>query len=449
MSDPDVNTDPRWFKQLFESSPDPTWIIDRNRFVECNQAAITTLGYANRDALLNVHPSELSPPCQPDGEVSYIKAERMLALALQQGLHRFDWMHRKADGTDFLAEVTLSVVKLRDRQLIHCVWRDITERKRTEEQLLRQNNLLSAVIENFPGAISVVGADLRVAAHNRQFKTLLEFPDWLIDKPGVTFEDIVRFNAQRGDYGAGDPEKHVAAVLARVSNLQPHKFERVRPNGTVLEIRGMPMPGGGFVTTYIDITARKQAEQEIENLAFHDALTRLPNRRLLNDRLNQAMAASKRSGGCGALMFLDLDHFKPLNDKHGHEVGDLLLIEVASRLSACVRQVDTVARFGGDEFVVLLGDLPTSRDDATARAGLIAEKIRLSLAQPYLLTRQRAGQADARIEHHCTVSMGVAVFVNHEASPDDLLKWADMAMYESKESGRNTVRYHAWRSTGD
>jgi len=211
----------------------------------------------------------------------------------------------------------------------------------------------------------------------------------------------------------------------------------------------MPMPGGGFVTTYIDITARKQAEQEIENLAFHDALTRLPNRRLLNDRLNQAMAASKRNGGCGALMFLDLDHFKPLNDKHGHEVGDLLLIEVASRLSACVRQVDTVARFGGDEFVVLLGDLPASRDDATARAGLIAEKIRLSLAQPYLLTRQRAGQADARIEHHCTVSMGVAVFVNHEASPDDLLKWADMAMYESKESGRNTVRYHAWRSTGD
>jgi diguanylate cyclase (GGDEF)-like protein len=341
------------------------------------------------------------------------------------------------------------VVRLQGRQVIHCVWRDITERKRIEEQLLRQNNLLSAVIENFPGAISVVDADLRVAAHNRQFKTLLEFPDWLIDKPGVTFEDIVRFNAQRGDYGAGDPEKHVAAVLARVSNLQPHKFERVRPNGTVLEIRGMPMPGGGFVTTYIDITARKQAEQEIENLAFHDALTRLPNRRLLNDRLNQAMAASKRNGGCGALMFLDLDHFKPLNDKHGHEVGDLLLIEVASRLSTCVRQVDTVARFGGDEFVVLLGDLPASRDDATARAGLIAEKMRLSLAQPYLLTRQRAGQADARIEHHCTVSMGVAVFVNHEASPDDLLKWADMAMYESKESGRNTVRYHAWRSTGD
>lgn len=449
MGEADCRPDAGWFQQLFESSPDPTWIIDDNHFVECNEAAIKTLGYTSREEFLNVHPSQLSPPCQPDGQDSFAKAEQLLAQTRALGQKRFEWVHCRADGSEFIAEVTLSVVRLQGRQVIHCVWRDITERKRIEEQLLRQNNLLSAVIENFPGAISVVDADLRVAAHNRQFKTLLEFPDWLIDKPGVTFEDIVRFNAQRGDYGAGDPEKHVAAVLARVSNLQPHKFERVRPNGTVLEIRGMPMPGGGFVTTYIDITARKQAEQEIENLAFHDALTRLPNRRLLNDRLNQAMAASKRNGGCGALMFLDLDHFKPLNDKHGHEVGDLLLIEVASRLSTCVRQVDTVARFGGDEFVVLLGDLPASRDDATARAGLIAEKMRLSLAQPYLLTRQRAGQADARIEHHCTVSMGVAVFVNHEASPDDLLKWADMAMYESKESGRNTVRYHAWRSTGD
>ena len=442
MSDPDFKSDPRWFKQLFESSPDPTWIIDGNRFVECNQAAITALGYASRDALLNVHPSELSPPRQPDGQDSYTKAEHMLALALQQGLHRFEWLHRKADGTDFLAEVTLSVIKLSDRQLIHCVWRDITERKRVEEQVLRQNNLLSAVIENFPGAISVVDANLRAVTYNRQFGHLLDLPDWLLAKPDVGFGDIVRFNAQRGDYGPGDPEQQAVALVERARSFQPHKFERVRPNGTVLEIRGEPMPGGGFVTTYLDITARKQAEEEIHQLAFHDALTKLPNRRLLNDRLSQAMATSKRSGGFCALMFLDLDNFKPLNDTHGHEVGDLLLVEAANRLKHCVREVDTVSRFGGDEFVVLLSDLPSDRPASTKQARVIAEKIRFALALPYRLTRKHEGQADTLVEHHCTVSIGVTVFVNQEASQDDLLKWADMAMYEAKDAGRDTVCFH-------
>ncbi len=166
MSHPDFKSDPGWFRQLFESSPDPSWIIDGNRFVECNEAAIRTLGYSSREELLNVHPSKLSPPRQADGEDSYAKAERMMALARDKGLHRFEWIHSKADGTNFVAEVTLSMVELENRSVIYCVWRDITERKRIEEKLLRQNNLLSAIIENFPGAISVVDADLRAVVHN-------------------------------------------------------------------------------------------------------------------------------------------------------------------------------------------------------------------------------------------------------------------------------------------
>ena len=406
MPDTDPQADAGSFKRLFETSPDPTWIIDGNRFVECNAAAFRALGYANRDELLNVHPSQLSPPTQPDGEDSFAKAERMLALVRQQGLHRFEWVHCKADGTEFLAEVTLSIITLHEQALIHCVWRDITERKRVEEQLRRQNNLLSAVIENFPGAISVVDADLRVVACNKQFKQLLDFPNSLLDRPDLCFEDLICFNAQRGDYGPGDPEQLTAAIVERARNFQPHSFERVRPNGTVLEIRGTAMPGGGFVTTYIDITSRKQAEEEIQNLAFHDALTKLPNRRLLNDRLHQAMAASKRSATFFALMFLDLDNFKPLNDQHGHDVGDLLLVEAAHRLQCCVREVDTVSRFGGDEFVVLLSDLPTDEPTSTTQAQRIAEKIRSALSQPYRLTCKRDGQGDTLIEHHCTVSIG-------------------------------------------
>ena len=165
----------------------------------------------------------------------------------------------------------------------------------------------------------------------------------------------------------------------------------------------------------------------------------MPNRRLLYDRLNQTMAASARSGYYGALMFLDLDNFKPLNDQHGHDVGDLLLIEVAERLKGCVREMDTVARFGGDEFVVMISELSLEKQESLAEAGIIAEKIRRQLAEPYLLTVKRRDRPDEAVEHQCTASIGVVLFVNHEAGPDKILKWADAAMYRAKESGRNRV----------
>jgi len=437
-----ITTDQGWFQQLFESSPDPTWIIDGNRFVACNEAAIRTLGYASREEFLNVHPSKLSPPRQPDGQDSYAKAERMMALAQDKGLHRFEWMHTRADGTDFLAEVTLSIVSLEGRKVIYCVWRDITERKLIEEKLRRQNDMLSAIVENFPGGVSVFDADLRLTAHNEKFRQLMDLPDDLFEGPGLRFADFIRYNATRGDYGPGDPEQLVAGMLAGVRDLQAHTFERVRPDGTALEIRGMPLPDGGFVTIYMDITARKYAEEEIRNLAFYDTLTHLPNRRLLSDRLSQFMAASKRGGRHGALMFLDLDNFKPLNDAHGHAVGDLLLIEASARLRSCVREIDTVARFGGDEFVVLLSELNPGIDASRAQAASVAEKIRSRLAEPYHLTVRREGQADTRIEHHCTVSIGVSLFMNHESSQDDILRWADQAMYEAKEAGRNSIRFY-------
>ena len=189
-----------------------------------------------------------------------------------------------------------------------------------------------------------------------------------------------------------------------------------------------------------DVTERKRIEDQVRQLAFHDSLTQLPNRRLLNDRLNQAVAASTRRACFGALMFLDLDNFKRLNDSHGHAVGDLLLIQVADRLKACVREMDSVARFGGDEFVVMINELDADRTESTAQAGLIAEKIRAALAAPYALIISRAGQADWAIEHRCTASIGVALFINHHAV-QDILKWADGAMYQAKASGRNVIRF--------
>lgn len=186
---------------------------------------------------------------------------------------------------------------------------------------------------------------------------------------------------------------------------------------------------------------KTMAEEQIRNLAYLDSLTRLPNRRLLDDRLTLALTSSRRTGLHGALMLLDLDNFKPLNDTHGHATGDLLLIEVARRLSASIREVDTVARLGGDEFVVVIGDLDADAKVALAQALAVAEKIRYALALPYLLTVAPQPNTPATtIEHHCSCSMGLTLFTGQDAQRQtELLKQADDAMYRAKQSGRNTI----------
>jgi diguanylate cyclase (GGDEF)-like protein/PAS domain S-box-containing protein len=424
MSKSAFNVDPSWFKQLFESSPDPTWIIDGNRFVECNEAAIEVLGYSSREEFLNLHPSMLSPPTQPDGEPSFAKAERMIALVTDQGLQRFEWMHTKADGTNFIAEVTLSCIEVEDRRVIYCVWRDITARKRIEEKLLRQNDVLTTIIENFPGAISLFDADLRLAAHNDQFKELLELPDSLFDKPELHFEDIIRYNAGRGEYGPGDAEQQIAAIVARARNFQAHQIERVRPNGTALEIRGMPLPRGGFVTIYVDITERKRADERIRVIALTDTLTGLPNRLNLNEKLEVAIERAAANGLRFALLFLDLDRFKNINDTLGHDAGDELLIRVAGQLNAAVRETDVVARLGGDEFVVILHDI----ENETV-TGEIADEILHRLGVPFMLDK-----GEARIG----TSIGIALYPEHGQTREALLRASDEAMYAAKKAGRGT-----------
>ncbi|MFH1043979.1 MAG: sensor domain-containing diguanylate cyclase [Pseudomonadota bacterium] len=190
-----------------------------------------------------------------------------------------------------------------------------------------------------------------------------------------------------------------------------------------------------------DISERMENEQKIHNLAFYDALTQLPNRRLLSDRLDQAMATSKRSGRYGALMFLDLDNFKLLNDTHGHTIGDLLLPEVGRRITGCLREMDTVARFGGDEFVLVLCELDKDKAKSVLLSRVVAEKVHAVLAGRYELKCQRENEVEAAIEYHGTASIGVALFINHEASREDIIKQADMAMYQAKAAGRNSIRF--------
>jgi len=187
-----------------------------------------------------------------------------------------------------------------------------------------------------------------------------------------------------------------------------------------------------YVGAFSEITRHLEAEAEIHRLAYFDPLTHLPNRRLLLDRIAQAMAGSARSNAFGALLFLDLDHFKALNDTRGHDVGDQLLLQAAQRIQQNVREGDTVARLGGDEFVVMLLNLSADAHEAAAQTRLVGEKIRETLSQPYALDGG---------DFHCTSSIGIAMFRNHEIAVDALLKNADLAMYEAKNAGRNSLRF--------
>lgn len=187
-----------------------------------------------------------------------------------------------------------------------------------------------------------------------------------------------------------------------------------------------------YVASLSDITQHKKTEQEVRRLAFYDQLTSLPNRRLLLDRIKQAVSYSSRNQKYGALLFIDLDNFKILNDTLGHAAGDTLLEEVAKRLTACIRQGDTASRLGGDEFVVMLEDLSAHALEASEQAKLVGEKIIAALGKSYDL---------GSTEFSCTASIGVTLFHGHHAPDEDLLKQADIAMYQAKKAGRNTLRF--------
>ncbi len=195
-----------------------------------------------------------------------------------------------------------------------------------------------------------------------------------------------------------------------------------------------------MIGTHSDIDSRRNMEEQIRQLALHDPLTTLPNRRLLQERFDDAILRNQRNACNSALLFLDLDNFKPINDNHGHDAGDLLLIEVAGRLKSCVRATDTVTRLGGDEFVILLENL--SNDDACAQQETIAiaEKIRARIADPFAIELVNRDGHKVSIVHRCTASIGITVFDGSVEDQEKVLKTADDAMYDAKGNGRNQLR---------
>jgi diguanylate cyclase (GGDEF)-like protein/PAS domain S-box-containing protein len=331
----------------------------------------------------------------------------------------------RANGDEFPFEATISRVNVAGKTVFTAILRDTTQRKLTEDEL----RIAAVAFESKEGM-------LVTDAHG----TILRVNQAFTETTGYTAEEAVGKTPSLLKSGRHNADFYRAMweSINRTGTWQGEIWDR-RKNGevypkwlTITAVKGSDGIVTHYVGSHVDITERKAAEDEVKNLAFFDPLTHLPNRRLLLDRLDHALASSMRSGREGALMFIDLDNFKTLNDTLGHNIGDLLLQHVAQRLESCVREGDTVARLGGDEFVVMLEDLSKDPQEAAAQTEAIGEKILTTLNQTYQL---------ATHEYHSTPSIGATLFTDHQFGVDVLFKQADIAMYQSKKAGRNTLRF--------
>jgi diguanylate cyclase (GGDEF)-like protein len=289
---------------------------------------------------------------------------------------------------------------------------------------------LDQALESMVSGFLLLDAQYRLLTWNHRY--IATFP-WIEQYlvPLLPFRALMEANARHTMQTASAAER-ADWVERRMQRLQHPQgsHEQLQPDGRIVEITERPTPTGGVVIVYEDVTALRRASAEIEQLAFFDPLTSLPNRRLLADRLQQAVNASLRTGRRGALLFLDLDHFKTLNDTQGHDVGDQLLLQVAKRLQVCVRDTDTVARLGGDEFVVMLQDLSPHTTDAALQVKMVGDNLLATLNTPYDL---------GSTEYRSSCSIGATLFGTVHESSANLLKQADIAMYQVKNAGRNAL----------
>jgi diguanylate cyclase (GGDEF)-like protein/PAS domain S-box-containing protein len=367
---------------------------------------------------------------------------------------RFETIHKRRDGSLLHVEVSCNAVAIGGATVVFNSSRDISERKYAEAALHRKQAELSEsearhreLLENLQTGIVVHRAGDGIVFSNPRACALL----------GVSAAQM-----RSADHASGaDLQLHYVDEHGVRIAVDDYPANRVRL--TRRPVHGMLMgvlrPGAGgartaptwllvsafpdfaadgsltqIVVNFEDISARRLAEQKVQHMAFYDVLTGLPNRRLLLERLHGALAASGAAGLHGALLFIDLDKFKSINDLHGHDRGDRLLVKVAQRLREAVREMDTVARIGGDEFVVLLTELDADGEAAWHKAAQAAEKLRLSLGAPFDL----GGHL-----HRTTPSIGATMFCGGAggADADTLLRQADIAMYKAKDGGRNTLRF--------
>jgi diguanylate cyclase (GGDEF)-like protein/PAS domain S-box-containing protein len=415
-------------------------LLDIRHGVEHQQAQEEIIRLASFPRL---HPSPVIE-VNASGEVTFANpiAEQLFpdlttmgrAHPLLKGLPSINELRQDAQLTEVIREVEISTKNgqatyelhtycIPGLDLIRIYVLDITQRKLAEADL----RIAAAVFESHEG-MTVTDANMAILKINPTFTKIT----------GYSAEEAIGNNPSLLKSDRHDTQ-YYADMWNSINTTGSWEGEiwNRRKSGEIypeyIRITAVK-DNNGKVTNYVgafnDITVSKTASDEIKNLAFFDPLTGLPNRRLLTDRLKQAFASSARSGQHGALLFIDLDNFKILNDTLGHDMGDLLLQQAAQRLGSCIREGDTVARLGGDEFVIMLEDLSKNAMEAAEQTKTVGEKIIAALNLPYQLTKHA---------YHGTPSIGATLFRDHQLGIDELFKQADIAMYQAKKAGRNTL----------
>lgn len=392
----------------------------KGKIIETNLTAADLLR-VERNNLINRHFASLISP--KDSDRWHLLLKRLLGC---EGERKNVELMLKRGDSYFQARLDcLPAITGDHTSVLRITLTDISESKHAEEEL----RIAAAAFEAQEG-IMITNADNMILRVNRAFTEIT----------GYSTEELIGQTPRIFKSGQHDSAFYAEMwdCINRTGSWQGEIWDQ-RKNGDIYPKRltiTAVKDSDGNVTHYIgshtDISARKASEEEIKQLAYYDPLTALPNRRLLLDRLQQALATSMRSRKYGALLFIDLDNFKSLNDHLGHDMGDILLQQVAQRLMDCVREGDTVSRQGGDEFVIMLEELSENIEEAAVQAKTIGEKIIASLNQAYQLNKH---------EYRSTPSIGITLFIDHRHEISTLLKRADIAMYGAKAAGRNTLRF--------
>lgn len=422
------------YRTAFQTSIDA---INLNRlsdgaYIEVNKAFLDIIGYT-REEVVGRTSLELAIWADPKDR------EAMAREVKKHGSCRdLEARFRKKSGEIFWGLMSASMLEIDGMTCVLTITRDISAAKAAEQQLAKAHQALRISEERYRTVFETSLDPITISrADNKQYldvnesflslmgfersevigKTSLELNLWVDQRDFRKVSEILNDHAEFRDMEVQFRKKNGETVWGMMS-------------ASLVEIDGAEC----VLAIARDISNAKAAEDEIRNLAFYDPLTGLPNRRLLLERLRQGLAAGVRTGRMHALLFVDLDNFKNLNDTLGHQTGDLLLQEAARRLSACVRDSDTVGRLGGDEFVLMLEDLSEQPEDAAAQAKLVGEKILTIISQPYRL--------DGR-ECRSSASIGISVFGDRKETSSEVLQQADIAMYQAKTAGRNTLRFFA------
>ncbi|MDA8521089.1 bifunctional diguanylate cyclase/phosphodiesterase [Acidovorax sp. NCPPB 4044] len=422
------------FQALFDQAAVGVVQVDTRsgRFVRANGRFCEMLGYAPQE-LERLTVRDVTH--DEDRAHSQAFIDRVAAGEGGGNEFRYEKRYRHKAGHTVWAELRLGPMRGEGVPPGHhiAVVQDITERKRMEDAHQGSEARLRQMLYRLPVGVCLVGLDGILRFRNERFDQICRHGEQATLSMHDWWRQVLPDAALR-EQAVADWDAACEAARAGDGTIPAREHAITCGDATVhpVDMAGVLLDGVCLITL-VDLSQHKAAEREIHYLAYYDPLTQLPNRRLLVDQLQQALAASTRRGRCGAVLMLDLDNFKTLNETQGHERGDLLLRQVAQRLRSCVRTEDTVARHGGDEFVVVLEDLGQSPQGAAARAEEMGQKILAAMRQPFLL------EGEAR---HTTLSMGVTVFQGVRETADELLQRADLAMYQAKAGGRNALRFY-------